>query len=84
MATYLQFAGRHQNAITTAMSGHKSFGTWNVAGAVYEESTTLTINTPNYGPSDGFPCGSWTNTIANAEDLQLTQMLVVLEQVINN
>lgn len=66
MATYLQFAGRHQNAITTAMSGHKSFGTWNVAGAVYEESTTLTINTPNYGPSDGLPCGSWINTIANA------------------
>tara|TARA_Y100000385_G_C12961525_1_gene579978 strand:+ start:326 stop:1003 length:678 start_codon:yes stop_codon:yes gene_type:complete len=66
MATYLQFAGRHQNAITTTMSGHKSFGTWNVAGAVYEESTTLTINTPNYGPSDGLPCGSWINTTTNA------------------
>jgi hypothetical protein len=66
MATYLQFAGRHQNPITTAMPGHKSFGTWNNAGGVYEESTTLTINTPNYGPSDGLQCGGWINTIANA------------------
>lgn len=66
MATYLQFAGRHSNAITTAMSGHKSFGTWDIAGGVYEESLTLTINTPNYAPSNGLPCGAWTNSISNA------------------
>ena len=66
MATYLQFAGRHENAITTAMSGHKSFGTWNIAGGVYEESTTLVINTPNYAPSNGLQCGGWINTITNA------------------
>ena len=66
MATYLEFAGRHVNPITTAMSGHKSFGTWNNALGEYEESTTLTINTPNYGPSDGLFCGGWINTITNS------------------
>jgi len=65
MATYLQFAGRHENAIVPSFPGHKTFGTWDIGGSVYEESQTLAINTPGYPAADGLNCGGWINAITN-------------------
>jgi hypothetical protein len=52
---FLQFAGRHENLITSVMDGICSFGTWNATSGVYIQSTTLTINTPGTLTIGGLP-----------------------------
>ena len=67
---FLQFAGRHENLITTSMIGLCSFGTWDATTGAYVQSTTLTINTPGTStigglPLDGQPAGTFIDSVNN-------------------
>ena len=69
---FLQFAGRHQNAITPAMAGVCAFATWNITLTTYSQSTTLIINTPGTStvggqPLDGISSGGWINNETNRQ-----------------